>query len=127
MSLALACLNVMIEKGLQYYLDLPYSVMVEHVKEDDDEYFFSRVMELDGCHSHGSTRHEALDNLKEAMEGYIEIKLEYGDSIPEPIRTEDYSGKFLLRLPKTLHKRLSVEADREGVSLNQYALYKLAQ
>jgi len=117
----------MLKKDLQYYLDLPYSVIVEHIKEEDDEYFFSRVMELDGCHSHGSTRHESLDNLREAMEGYIEVKLEHGDPIPEPVSADAYSGKFLLRLPKTLHQRLSLEADKEGVSLNQYALYKLAQ
>jgi len=117
----------MIKKDLQYYLDLPYSVIVEHIKDDDGEYFFSRVMELDGCHSHGNTRHESLDSLREAMEGYIEVKLQYGDSIPEPVAADNYSGKFLLRLPKTLHQRLAVEADKEGVSLNQYALYKLAQ
>lgn len=44
-----------------------------------------------------------------------------------PIDTESYSGKFVLRLPKSLHCRLAMEAEKEGVSLNQYALYKLAQ
>jgi len=127
MGLTFACPNIMEKKDLQYYLNLPYSTIVEHIKEEDEEYFFSRVMELDGCHSHGSTRHEALDNLREAMETYLEVKLEYNDPIPEPVKVEDYSGKFLLRLPKTLHQRLVVEADKEGVSLNQYALYKLAQ
>ena len=117
----------MLKKDLQYYLDLPYSVIVQHIKEENEDYFFSRIIELDGCHSHGSTQHESLDNLREAMEGYIEVKLEYGDPIPEPISTDSYSGKFLLRLPKTLHQRLALEADKEGVSLNQYALYKLAQ
>ena len=39
----------------------------------------------------------------------------------------EYSGRLLLRIPKELHKQL-VEAAREnGVSLNQYALYKLAK
>ena len=117
----------MIKKDLQYYLELPYSVIVEHIKEENDEYYFSRIMELDGCHSHGSTRNASLDNLNEAMESYIEVKLEYGDPIPEPVSLNNFSGKFLLRLPKTLHQRLTVEADKEGVSLNQYALYKLAQ
>jgi len=117
----------MIKKDLQYYLNLPYSIVAEHVKNENEEYFFSRVVELDGCHSHGSTRQESLDNLREAMEGYLDVKLEYGDHIPEPVNVDDYSGKFLLRLPKTLHQRLAFEADKEGVSLNQYALYKLAQ
>ncbi len=40
---------------------------------------------------------------------------------------EGYNGKVLLRLPKSLHKRLADEARVEGVSLNQYALYKLSR
>lgn len=40
---------------------------------------------------------------------------------------EKYSGKFLLRIPKSLHKRLVEEAKREGISLNQYIIYKLAR
>lgn len=44
-----------------------------------------------------------------------------------PASQEDYSGKFIVRLPKSLHMRLAVEAEREGVSLNQYTLYKLAR
>ena len=38
-----------------------------------------------------------------------------------------YSGRFILRLPRSLHKRLRSEAEAEGVSLNQYILYKLAK
>lgn len=37
------------------------------------------------------------------------------------------SGKLLLRIPKSLHKRLKMEAKAEGVSINQYATYKLAR
>lgn len=40
---------------------------------------------------------------------------------------EGISGRFVIRLPRTLHKRLKEEASAEGVSLNQYVLYKLAQ
>ena len=40
---------------------------------------------------------------------------------------EEYSGRFVLRIPRSLHKSLKEAADREGVSLNQYVLYKLAK
>jgi predicted HicB family RNase H-like nuclease len=60
------------------------------------------------------------------MEGWIETKLENGFTVPEPIGDDQYSGKFVVRLPKSLHKRLSIEAEKEGVSLNQYTLYKLS-
>lgn len=39
----------------------------------------------------------------------------------------EYSGKLNIRIPKSLHSRLVEEAKGDGVSLNQYILYKLAQ
>lgn len=40
---------------------------------------------------------------------------------------EDYSGRLVLRIPRSLHRLLKREAEIEGVSLNQYMLYKLSQ
>ncbi len=40
---------------------------------------------------------------------------------------EEYSGKLVLRIPRSLHKELKEAAEIEGVSLNQYMLYKLAK
>ena len=77
--------------------------------------------------STGDTAEEVYRNLNEAMEGYIETKLENDIDIPLPVQTEDFSGKFVVRLPRTLHQRLAIEAEKEGVSLNQYALYKLTR
>ena len=56
----------------------------------------------------------------------LEVKLENNLPIPIPEDAEDYSGKFVVRIPKTLHKRLAVEANKEGISLNQLVLYKLS-
>ena len=39
---------------------------------------------------------------------------------------EDYSGKLVLRIPRSLHKTLKEAAKVEGVSLNQYMIYKLS-
>ena len=63
------------------------------------------------------------------MKGWLEVKLEHGDAVPEPAASikGSYSGRFVLRIPKSLHKRLAVEAQKEGVSLNQYTLYKLSR
>lgn len=38
----------------------------------------------------------------------------------------DYSGKLNIRIPKSLHRKLSLAAKSDGVSLNQYIIYKLA-
>jgi predicted HicB family RNase H-like nuclease len=70
---------------------------------------------------------EAHANIREAMEGWIETKLEADLPIPQPLDSDKYSGKFVVRLPRTLHRRLAAEAEKEGVSLNQYTLYKLSR
>lgn len=40
---------------------------------------------------------------------------------------EEYSGKLVIRIPRSLHRDLKRAAEIEGVSLNQYMLYKLAK
>ncbi|WP_233516709.1 toxin-antitoxin system HicB family antitoxin [Paenibacillus curdlanolyticus] len=65
-----------------------------------------------------------LDGLKEALAGWIAVKLDHANPIPEP--NEGYNGKILLPLPKSLHQQLAVKADLEGVSLNQYLVFKLS-
>lgn len=39
---------------------------------------------------------------------------------------DGYSGRLVIRIPKSLHKLLKEEAEVEGVSLNQYMIYKLS-
>ena len=111
---------------VQDYLKLPYNIVIRHVTDESGSYYFAKVQELDGCMSDGETIEEVHANIREAMEGWIETKLEAGFEVPMPVDVDNYSGKFVLRIPKSLHARLAVEAERDGVSLNQYALYKLA-
>ena len=112
---------------VSYYMELPYNYIIQPITDESGSYFYARVLELDGCQSTGETFEEAYHSLKEAMKGWIEVKLEAGYEIPLPKMENDFSGKFVIRIPKSLHFQLSVEAEREGVSLNQYALYKLAK
>ncbi|MEV2353616.1 toxin-antitoxin system HicB family antitoxin [Paenibacillus larvae] len=117
----------MANKDLAYYLELPYTIQIRPVKDESGSYYYATVAELDGCQSDGQTFAEAYENVREAMEGYLETKLEYGDPIPEPATVDQYSGKFNVRIPKTLHRQLAENAEREGISLNQYVLYKLSK
>ena len=108
------------------YLKLPYTRLVQEMNDESGHYFYGRILELDGCQSTGDTIEELYEGLNEAMEVYIEVKLENNLRIPLPESAEDYSGKFNVRLPKSLHQRLAIEANNEGVSLHQLVLYKLA-
>lgn len=50
-----------------------------------------------------------------------------GEAVPEPIAGKRYSGKFLVRVPPEIHRKLATEAAESGVSLNRLASAKLAQ
>ena len=108
------------------YMKLPYTRLVQEMNDETGHYFYGRVLELDGCQTTADTLTELYENLNDIMESYLEIKFENNMPIPIPETANKYSGKFVVRIPKTLHQRLAIEADIEGVSLNQLALYKLA-
>ncbi|MCR8629827.1 toxin-antitoxin system HicB family antitoxin [Paenibacillus radicis (ex Xue et al. 2023)] len=112
------------EKNLEYYLNLNYTLLVNHIVDESGSYYYGKIVELDGCHSTADTVEELIKDLEEVKKAHIEIKLEFGDLIPEP--KEMPSGNIMLRMPKTLHWKLANEAEREGISLNQYILYKLS-
>ena len=114
-------------KEVKDYLELPYNYIIQPINDESGHYYYAKILELDGCQSTGETFEEAYQNVKEAMKGWINTKLEGGLEVPLPIGYDDFSGKFLIRIPKSLHYKLTIEAKKEGVSLNQYTLYKLSK
>lgn len=112
-------------KGLDYYLSLPYTVVLRRDNEGD---WIARVDELQGCVAHGPTEADALATLHEIKRAWIEDAIESGDVIPEPVGEEELpSGKWVQRVPRTLHKKLADLARKENVSLNQLATSILAE
>ncbi|HYK52520.1 MAG TPA: type II toxin-antitoxin system HicB family antitoxin [Candidatus Eremiobacteraceae bacterium] len=99
----------------------------EELKRNSDGTYFARIVEFPGCMTEGDTKAEALANLKDAMRGWIEIGLEDGDPIPPPLGDPQFSGKFVVRVPRPVHRELSRRAELEGVSLNQFVLAALAK
>jgi antitoxin HicB len=105
------------KKTLENYLKLPYTR--ELIPEPEGGWFV-RIKELPGCISQGDTPDEALASIDDALRGWLKVSIDSGDLIPEPRDEEGFSGKFMVRLPRFLHKRLVEQAQEEGVSLNQY-------
>ena len=68
-----------------------------------------------------------MENINEARDLWIETAYESGDDIPLPSTEVTYSGKLLLRMPKSLHRHLAEAAAREEIRLNQYILYLLSK
>jgi antitoxin HicB len=82
--------------------------------------YSAEVLEFPGCFSEGATPDEAIRNLEEAAESWIEAALDQGQEIPEPFMNQGFGGKIALRLPRSLHRQAARIAEREGVSLNQF-------
>lgn len=65
--------------------------------------------------------------MEEARHLWLESAYEDGLDITLPRDQEQYSGKFFIRTPKSLHRKLDRLAKREGVSLNQYLVATLSR
>ena len=111
-------------KNASYYLSLNYH---KTVYRDEDGDWIAEVNELPGCAADGATAEEALRNLDASMQSGIESRLAAKLDVPEPRSTADYSGKLLLRMPRSLHQKLASQAESEGTSLNQHVVALLAE
>jgi len=117
--------NNQIEKQpLEYYLNLQYPVTLY---PDPEGGYVAQIKDLPGCLTQGETLDETMTNINEARELWIETAYESGDDIPLPSTEENYSGKLLLQMPKSLHQRLAEEAERENVSLDRYIVFLLSR
>ena len=110
-------------KDLEYYLTLSYPM---EIVEDDGRFVVS-IPDLPGCVSYGDTPEEAVANIKATKRLWLKGALESGETIVEPTTVEDFSGKFVLRIPRSLHQALDREARQQGVSLNMYIAHLLSE
>lgn len=111
------------KRTIEEYMALPYAT--EIVPSDGS--FFVYVKELEGCMSVGDTKLEALEMIEDAMREWLQVAIEDNVEIPLPAKEDHYSGKIQLRMPKSLHKKLAVNALQDGVSLNQYMVSLLSE
>lgn len=111
-------------KDLEHYLRLKYPM---EIVEDEEGGYFGQIPDLPGCIAQGETVEETVENLNSAKRAWMEVRLEDGLEIPAPHEAvETYSGRFLLRVPKSVHCELARRARREGMSLNSYVLHLLS-
>jgi antitoxin HicB len=106
-------------------LKRPYARVITPAPESG---YTAEVVEFPGCVTQGETVEEAYANLEDAARGWLEAVIEAHQQVPEPLAAaEDFSGKVVLRLPKSLHYRASRYAEREDVSLNTFLVTAIAQ
>jgi antitoxin HicB len=64
---------------------MKYRVVIE---VDEDGVFIAECPALPGCVSQGSTRDEALRNIRDAIQGYLASLAKHGEPVPPPITEE---------------------------------------
>lgn len=81
--------------------------------------------DLPGCMSDGETPEQAMINGWDAQTAWLKAAAEAGREVPKP--GELPSGKFIARIPRSLHARLGARAKQEGVSMNALVSTFLAE
>jgi predicted RNase H-like HicB family nuclease len=97
---------------------------------DEDDGFIAIAPDLPGSSAFGETEAEALAELDQAINAWIDAARAAGNPVPaasRPASPSLPSGKVLVRMPRTLHQSLVREAGREDVSLNQFIVFVLSK
>ena len=106
------------------YLGKPYGRVVT---PESDGSFHAEILEFPGCIAIGDEPAEALANLEEVAASWLEATIEKGQDVPEPQDASGFSGKLVLRLPKSLHRKAARQAALDNVSLNQFIVASVAE
>lgn len=103
-----------------------YTHVVSPLSAEDGGGFLITFPDLPGCVSDGETIEEAIENGRDAFISWVSAHVDMKKTIPKPVIREagadNFSGRFVQRVPKSLHARLAMQAKKEGVSLNTFIL-----
>lgn len=94
--------------------------------EEDNEYV-GLCVEFPSLSWLESTPEEALEGIRQAVANVVADLESNGESVPDPIAMKQFSGKFVVRIPPELHRRLALEAAEAGISLNRLTSAKLSK
>lgn len=114
-------------KSMEEYLSLPYTIEVVAEHAGDRQGWFAKVVEFPGCMTQAERFEDLRSLIQDAMRAWIEASMEAGWPIPEPRSLEKYSGRFVTRVSRSLHRELAETAAREGVSMNAFVNMALAK
>jgi len=104
-----------------------YPFEIRPLNAEDGGGFLISYPDFSECISDGATLDEALKNGKDALKATIAALKTHGLPVPAPNSGGVASGKFVARVPKTVHAQLATRAKAEGVSLNALVLAFIAQ
>lgn len=103
----------------------PYRVLVEY--SEQDAAYVARVPAFEGLAAHGATPERATHEACTAAIGMLAAMKRHKRTVPAPDARADYSGQLRLRLPRSVHARLSELAAAEDVSINALLLTLISE
>ena len=106
---------------------LEYPFITSVLPEAEGGGYLIEYPDLPGCISDGETIQEAIENGRDAVRSWIETARAHRNEIPPPGSSSTSSGRWVQRVPKSLHTRLAQRAKHEGVSLNALVISLLAE
>jgi antitoxin HicB len=104
-------------------IDYPFEI--RPLSKDEGGGYSITFPDLPGCCSDGGTPEEAINNGRDALESWLAVAREYDDRLPKPF--SNVSGRFVQRVPRSLHAQLIARAKIEGVSLNTLVVSIVSQ
>ena len=104
-----------------------YPFEVRPLSPDEGGGFLISFPDFNECVSDGETVEDALKNGHDALKATIAALKARGATIPMPNAGRVASGKFVARVPRTVHAQLTSRAKAEGVSLNTLVVSILAE
>lgn len=104
-----------------------YPFEIRPLSEEDGGGFLISFTDFSECISDGETMAEAIENGMDALQETIAALENLNMPVPEPGSGGSYSGKFIQRVPKSIHARLVMRAKQEGVSMNSLVTSILAE
>ncbi len=93
---------------------------------EDDQDFIGLCAEFPSLSWLASSQESALRGVRSVVGQVVADMKKNGEAVPDPLASRSFSGKFMVRVPPEIHRRLAVEAAECGVSLNRLASAKLA-
>jgi predicted HicB family RNase H-like nuclease len=91
-----------------------------------DREYVGNCVEFPSLSHLAESRSEALRGIEKLVRDVVADMRRHGESVPEPLADQAFSGKFMTRVPRELHRQLAIEAAEAGVSLNRLVSFKLA-
>ncbi len=106
-----------------FSIEYPFEI---HPLSKDEGGGYSIVFpDLPGCRSDGATPEEAIENGRDALKSWLAVAREFDDQLPKPFSA--VSGRFVQRVPRSLHAQLVAQAEADGVSLNTLVVALVSQ